>query len=76
MDAVLASQVGFLIAADDTYLTLYRKKGHLYRRTHLNLTTADTWAFNRDGFSLEREGAHTWLVYSDAGNSTARVEVP
>ena len=75
-DYILTSQIGFLIAADDTYLYLYRKEGRVYRDVELQLTVADTVTFNRDGFSLDRGGASTWLVYVSGSDESVRVQIP
>ena len=74
-DYLLTSNLGFLQPTDETYLDLYEKDGRLYRRTGLNLETADTDAFDRDGFIIERR-REAWLVYRGSSGETERVTLP
>lgn len=75
-DYLLASQIGFLIANDHTYLDLYQKDGHIYRRVGLRLPIADTAGFENDGFFLDRQNGDVSLVYTGAGDEQVRVRIP
>jgi hypothetical protein len=70
----LTSQVGFLIAADDTYLHLFRREGARYVLTDTALPVADSVAF-RDGFTLEESNGLTSIVYVDASDTTVRIAI-
>jgi len=72
---LLTSNLGFLMATDQTYLDLYEKQGRLYRRTGRNLETADTGAFDREGFTIEGRGEAS-LVYRGSSGEMERVTLP